>query len=340
MACGGPLFGFISDKYGRRTALYSAVLLISITNFMTSASWDYWSYFCWRAVSALAVQGIPVASVAITTELVGPDYRGRVGIACQACFILGECALALLAYCVRDWRALCFWCAACSAVLLPTALLVPESPRWLLSKGQGDRALQVLRRIAYFNNGTVPEGVHLQSCGAADKAEVEDPYDSETMPLRSDPAKVSASLSAPHGSKTVPLRLDPAKGSASPAVLQSIQCGTSGAGTGGSTRDCSASHANFFGLSFALSTLSGDPYLNFFLLALAEIPSVVITLFIDHVGRVLLLVAGLTTAAISCCFCGIAGGSWIVVFASGGKLGAAAAGPTLIVYANEVVLTI
>ena len=52
----------------------------------------------------------------------------------QAVFIVGECALALLAYLVRGWRALVLLCAGICAALLPTVFLVPESPRWLLSQ--------------------------------------------------------------------------------------------------------------------------------------------------------------------------------------------------------------
>ena len=52
----------------------------------------------------------------------------------QAFYIVGMCVLSLLAYLVRGWRLLCFACAASCAAFLPTMLLVPESPRWLLSK--------------------------------------------------------------------------------------------------------------------------------------------------------------------------------------------------------------
>ena len=57
----------------------------------------------------------------------------------QAVYIVGECALALLAYLVRDWRTLVLLCAASCAAFLPTVFLMPESPRWLLSQVQAGR---------------------------------------------------------------------------------------------------------------------------------------------------------------------------------------------------------
>ncbi len=67
--------------------------------------------------------------------------------------MLGECALALVAYFIRDWRSLTFVCAGSCGAFLVTALMVPESPRWLLSKVSVRGAYQRNRQTMERANG-------------------------------------------------------------------------------------------------------------------------------------------------------------------------------------------
>ena len=71
----------------------------------------------------------------------------------QAFFAVGVALLSLLAYVIQeDWR---MFTQAVTLLGLPfvflIAFLLPESPRWLQSQGQNDKAVKVLKHIAAKN---------------------------------------------------------------------------------------------------------------------------------------------------------------------------------------------
>ena len=59
--------------------------------------------------------------------------------------------MTLLAYLIRSWVNLQLSFACTSLVLVSYFFLVPESPRWLISKGQTEKAENILKRIAKYN---------------------------------------------------------------------------------------------------------------------------------------------------------------------------------------------
>eukprot|EP00198_Chlamydomonas_reinhardtii_P010473 XP_001699810.1 predicted protein [Chlamydomonas reinhardtii] len=85
-----------------------AALLMLIWTAPAASLLSYYGLTCGREwyVSLLNSLYFVGLAVVLVTELVGPDYRGRVGILTQSFFIAGECLLALLAAFVRDWRLL------------------------------------------------------------------------------------------------------------------------------------------------------------------------------------------------------------------------------------------
>ncbi|KAG2454670.1 hypothetical protein HYH02_000509 [Chlamydomonas schloesseri] len=164
LAIGGTVFGAASDRWGRRVCLYGCAALAAGASVAESvmpaaaAAAGFWAHGVFRLLAAAAIQGMAIADVVLVTELVGPDYRGRVGILTQSFFIAGECLLALLAAYVRDWRLLTLLCAALPAAFLATRLVVPESPRWLAAAGRRREAAATLASLARLNGrGERPE---------------------------------------------------------------------------------------------------------------------------------------------------------------------------------------
>ena len=104
-------------------------------------------------------------------SLVGPKQRLFSGVVIQYSFAIGELILLAFAYAFRTWRRLHI---ALSILSLPFLLFylydenlrgfhwliflycsfLPESPRWLVSRGHYDRAEKLLRHIAKKNRTT------------------------------------------------------------------------------------------------------------------------------------------------------------------------------------------
>ncbi|KOB77560.1 Organic cation transporter, partial [Operophtera brumata] len=118
--------GAISDRFGRKWAV----------GFASAAS------FIFGFARAFA----PVV------ELVGLKQRVIVSAMCNMTFVIGVVLIALLAWCVENWRTyiLILYCPA--TVVVVYVWFMNESARWLLSKGRRDEAITVLKKAAKINH--------------------------------------------------------------------------------------------------------------------------------------------------------------------------------------------
>ncbi|XP_077989789.1 organic cation transporter protein-like [Glandiceps talaboti] len=119
-ALGNIIFGPLSDRIGRLKTLMVTVIVGFVS--------------------------------AIVTELVGPSKRAMVGVLCNLFFGFGYTGIAILAYFIRDWRHLKFAFNVPCIIFLVYWCFIPESPRWLLSKGKIDKAKKIIRKTARVNN--------------------------------------------------------------------------------------------------------------------------------------------------------------------------------------------
>lgn len=97
------------------------------------------------------LQGVSLSSFTLLLELVSSSHRAAVGIFTQICFAVGIAFLAFCAAGFQSWRQLTLALGLAGFLLTPCAVLVPESPRWLISRGRVLEADLVLRRIAQRN---------------------------------------------------------------------------------------------------------------------------------------------------------------------------------------------
>jgi len=130
---GGLLFGWMSDRLGRRASLAAAIAAFGLGNALCglapSAAW----LLVGRALTGLGVGGTWGAGQALMGETFPPALRGRYGAIAQtgAPVGLGLAAVAgsFLAP-VVGWRAV-FLLAALPLLALPLVRWVPESDLWL-----------------------------------------------------------------------------------------------------------------------------------------------------------------------------------------------------------------
>ena len=106
----------------------------------------------------------------IVVETIGLDWRGLAGNLFCLSFAMGYMLLPLFAYFLRDWRELQFALSGPAALLLITWWFLPESPRWLLRKGQVTKAEGILRDMARINGREeeLPENFHELCARVAD----------------------------------------------------------------------------------------------------------------------------------------------------------------------------
>jgi len=136
----GALFwGTISDYIGRRTSFASTVGIFSVFTGLVAASWNVLSLSIFRFISNFGLGGeVPVA-VALTSEFAPGRIRGRMSGGMAVGFPTGLAVAALVAYFIMPvwgWRAVFVVGVVPALLLFFVRLVMPESVRYLISRGR------------------------------------------------------------------------------------------------------------------------------------------------------------------------------------------------------------
>ncbi|MDR3458286.1 MAG: sugar porter family MFS transporter [Verrucomicrobiae bacterium] len=159
--------GVLSDKLGRKRLLIFAAFLFAVSSVFTGWANQFSHFVFWRILGGVAIGMASNLSPLYIAEIAPARMRGRLVTLNQLTIVFGVLAAQLLnlvvaqkvpdgasaAYIAQSWNGQLGWrwmftiVAAPSLLFFVCAMLVPESPRWLVKNGQLDRARRVLARI-------------------------------------------------------------------------------------------------------------------------------------------------------------------------------------------------
>ncbi|TMS37400.1 hypothetical protein L596_004337 [Steinernema carpocapsae] len=154
---GSLIFGFLGDRIGRKKVFIIAILTQIVCGLLMVVAPHWMFYGTLRAGVGFAHPGIFVIAVVIGMELVGPSKRKIASVISGAFFALGQAALGVLAYYIRDFHYLQAAIAAPTLVFIVYFWVIPESARWLVSQRRFEEADEVLQRAARMNKTSLPE---------------------------------------------------------------------------------------------------------------------------------------------------------------------------------------
>jgi putative MFS transporter len=152
---GAPVLGTLSDWRGRRTSLVVAMLFLAIASFAAASSSGFLTLTAWRFLSGLSLGAYPPLMIAYLTDVLPARNRGRLVMASVAIGYLGppgtitliRALTPIAPFGIEAWRWALLLCAGGAAVAGALFLLLPESPRWLILKGQPTRAVATVLRL-------------------------------------------------------------------------------------------------------------------------------------------------------------------------------------------------
>ncbi|XP_074551423.1 solute carrier family 22 member 4-like [Halichoeres trimaculatus] len=226
--------GQISDRFGRKPVLFGAIAMLSVFSSAVAFARS-WLIF----TLLFFMMGVGQIASYITLFVLGSELlvgSPRVlfsGLCLPTVYVCGMMLLTATAALVSSWRHLSLIMTVPGLACLPLWWLIPESPRWLASCGRFQEAEVVLRSAALENGVEAPQVIFLST--KVEKAETQEPESLSFLDL----------LRTSH-IRFVTL------------TLWLIWFSSS---------------VSYFGLIFNLSSLNGNPFLNYFLLTLVELPA-------------------------------------------------------------------
>lgn len=161
--------GAVGDYLGRRRMMLVNIAWFSVGMGLAALATNVTMFGLLRFFTGIGVGGLVATAGAMVAEFAPPGKRNLYNAIVYSGVPAGGVLASLLAIVLRDtigWRGL-FWIGALPIViLLPLALAkLPESPKWLVARGQEDKA----RRVSERTGIPMPGAEEI----AADRASVE-----------------------------------------------------------------------------------------------------------------------------------------------------------------------
>lgn len=164
---GAVVSGVVSDKFGRKWPLLLSALLFTIASIGTGAANTYFIFIVFRLIGGVGIGLASALSPMYIAEVAPSAMRGRFVSLNQMTIVIGILAAQLVNMLIAEavpvgatdefiqaswngqigWRWMFYACAVPSAIFLIFALVLPESPRWLVKAGKPDKAFPTLQKI-------------------------------------------------------------------------------------------------------------------------------------------------------------------------------------------------
>ncbi|XP_078497458.1 solute carrier family 22 member 7-like [Lissotriton helveticus] len=148
---GAVLIGYLSDRYGRRTMLLVCCVCSVVFAMTAAVALNYPMFVVFRSLSGVTLSGFPMLTTALGVEWVDTKHRTLAGFLTSTYWSIGIMLLPLVAYLIRDWRWLLI-AVTCPYLLgIISIWWIPESVRWLLTKGKVKEAHALLVQCSSMN---------------------------------------------------------------------------------------------------------------------------------------------------------------------------------------------
>jgi MFS family permease len=160
---GALLFGYGTDRFGRKKLFFITVAVYLIGTALSAFSWNFASYAVFRALTGAGIGGEYAAINSAIDELIPARVRGRVDLMINGSYWIGAALGAAATLVLLDPRWLPIWLgwrcafgigAALGLIVIFFRRWIPESPRWLMIHGRNPEAEQIVGEVERKIAGT------------------------------------------------------------------------------------------------------------------------------------------------------------------------------------------
>jgi len=150
---GALLFGYGTDRLGRKKLFFITVAVYLAATAFTAFSWNFASYAFFRALTGAGIGGEYAAINSAIDELIPARVRGRVDLMINGSYWVGAAMGSAATVVLLDPNRLPVWLgwrlafgigATLGLIVIFFRRWIPESPRWLLIHGRPNEAEKIL----------------------------------------------------------------------------------------------------------------------------------------------------------------------------------------------------
>ncbi|XP_017276297.1 solute carrier family 22 member 13 [Kryptolebias marmoratus] len=156
---GSLLFGPFAESFGRKRATQIPSIIMFVFTVTTAFCPNVYLYLASLFFMGLGAGGYRVNCIILSTEWIGMAKRSWGACVVQLVASVGQCVLAGVLYAIRDWRIAQLITSAPVAAVTIYIWFIPESARWLLSRGRTEEAKQLIVKAAAINKKPVPHSL-------------------------------------------------------------------------------------------------------------------------------------------------------------------------------------
>jgi MFS family permease len=153
---GALLFGWLTDRFGRKKLFFVTLAIYLAATAATALSWSFWSFALFRTATGAGIGGEAAAVSSTIQELIPARMRGWTDLAINGSFWIGAAigaagSIVLLDSSAVDpaigWRLAYLIGAVLGLAIFLMRFWIPESPRWLMTHGHVRRAEAIVAEI-------------------------------------------------------------------------------------------------------------------------------------------------------------------------------------------------
>ncbi|CAL8346814.1 unnamed protein product [Merluccius merluccius] len=156
---GSFIFGPASEPLGRKMLIQAPTCLLMVFTLVSGLSVNLYMYLAAQFMVGVSIGGYRINASVLGTEWLGITKRSFAPCVNQLLASIGQCATAGLMYGARDWRLALYVLSGPVAVVSIYIWFIPESARWLLTKGRHREAKEWILKAAKINKRVVPDNL-------------------------------------------------------------------------------------------------------------------------------------------------------------------------------------
>ncbi len=171
---GALMFSWLAEKYGRIRSAAAAVALMSVMSLGCAMAGDFTTLFAFRFVQGIGIGGEMPVAAAYISEVSKARGRGKFFMLYEMIFPVGLMAagqIGTLVVPIFGWQIMFLLGGIPGLIITFLLLRLPESPRWLISKGRIAEAERIVNQMEATTGGTLAAAAPLPTVASPGRVE-------------------------------------------------------------------------------------------------------------------------------------------------------------------------